>query len=194
MGYSTADFIAACRRNGRPIPAGVLAPTKPPRKARGEGYVGAKKAAACAAIRERGSADVAVVVHVRTPNPVNGGQGYHWRVRAERRSEQRKATAAALAGCLPVQMPAVVRLTRASPGELDDDNLRAALKSIRDQIAEFLGVDDGDQKAVRWVYGQKRERNHAVEVMICHADQIGSVYITQPTPDAERSEIAPGAD
>lgn len=54
--------------------------------------------------------------------------------------------------------PLVVRLTRISPGRLDDDNLRAAIKGIRDQIAREMGVDDRDP-LVRWDYdspGQER--------------------------------------
>jgi hypothetical protein len=36
---------------------------------------------------------------------------------------------------------------------LDDDNLVGSLKPIRDAVAKWLGVDDGD-KRVRWECGQ----------------------------------------
>lgn len=48
----------------------------------------------------------------------------------------------------------VVRLTRVAPRQLDTgDNLAAALKSVRDEVAKQLRVDDGSP-LVRWVYEQ----------------------------------------
>lgn len=38
---------------------------------------------------------------------------------------------------------------------LDDDNLRSALKAVRDGIAEKLGIDDRDPR-VEWRYGQRK--------------------------------------
>ena len=49
----------------------------------------------------------------------------------------------------------VVRLTRVAPRRLDDDNLAAALKSVRDAVATWLRVDDASP-LVRWVYAQER--------------------------------------
>lgn len=48
-------------------------------------------------------------------------------------------------------VPLVVELTRISFGKLDDDNLRQALKGVRDEIAWQLGVNDRDP-IVRWDY------------------------------------------
>lgn len=48
-----------------------------------------------------------------------------------------------------------VRLTRVSPGTLDDDNLRPALKHIRDGIAARLKLDDATP-LVRWTYAQAK--------------------------------------
>jgi hypothetical protein len=39
--------------------------------------------------------------------------------------------------------------------DMDDDNLAASLKPLRDAIADWLGVDDGD-KSLRWECGQVR--------------------------------------
>lgn len=47
--------------------------------------------------------------------------------------------------------PLVVRLTRISSGRLDDDNCRAALKAMRDEIARQMGIDDRDP-LVKWDY------------------------------------------
>lgn len=41
--------------------------------------------------------------------------------------------------------------------EFDDDGNVAALKPLRDAIADSLGIDDGD-KRLRWEYGQAESR------------------------------------
>lgn len=59
----------------------------------------------------------------------------------------------------------VVLLRRLAPSNgLDDDNLRSALKAIRDGLADGLGVDDGDP-SVTWEYDQRRGP-YGVEVEI----------------------------
>lgn len=59
----------------------------------------------------------------------------------------------------------VVRLTRVSPGTLDDDALPAALKHVRDGVADRLKVDDASP-LVRWEYAQaKGEAAVRVEVL-----------------------------
>ena len=52
--------------------------------------------------------------------------------------------------------PLVVTMTRLSRGELDDDNLRGALKAVRDGIADALGLASDRDPRVRWEYGQGR--------------------------------------
>jgi len=58
-------------------------------------------------------------------------------------------------------LPVTVTLTRVAPRQLDGDNLQAALKKIRDIIADLLvpglkpGRADGDERIV-WKYGQKK--------------------------------------
>lgn len=107
----------------------------------------------------------------------------HWSERAKRVSAQRKAAGiytyqAAMwtAGfrCLPKQVIGrsptgrlTIHMTRVSPGILDDDNLRSALKGVRDGIATSLGVDDGHD-SLRWEYAQRRgkQEEYAVEVVI----------------------------
>jgi len=56
---------------------------------------------------------------------------------------------------------------------MDDDNLRIALKYIRDSVAEIiipdlpLGMADGD-KRIKWEYEQEKmaERKHCIKVEI----------------------------
>ena len=67
----------------------------------------------------------------------------------------------------PKTWPLVVTLTRIAPSaiRLDDDNLRGALKSVRDGIAAALGVDDGDTKKIIWEYEATRG-DYRVQVTI----------------------------
>lgn len=63
--------------------------------------------------------------------------------------------------------PCIVTLIRIAPRNLDTDNLARGFKAIRDQIADELGVDDGDP-IVEWRYDQMRRgrREYAVIVRI----------------------------
>lgn len=98
----------------------------------------------------------------------------HWRQRQHRAKTQRTAM---YYRCLatwrtPPPLPLVITLTRISPRQLDDDNLAASQKAIRDGVADFLagayGAGDDRQAGVRWRYGQRRGLPHtyAVEVTI----------------------------
>lgn len=90
------------------------------------------------------------LVPLRTKGP-NGGHE-HWRVLHRRRKHERKL---AWLLCPDASLPCVVTLTRLSAGTLDDDNLRGALKAIRDGVADRLGVDDADPR-LRFEYAQER--------------------------------------
>lgn len=93
----------------------------------------------------------------------------HWAARARRARDQRSTVAIALRchGVTVATLPCVVALTRIAPRELDDDNLRGALKAVRDGIADALEVDDRDAR-VRWEYGQRRgaANEHSVDIEI----------------------------
>jgi hypothetical protein len=80
-----------------------------------------------------------------------------WRVRHGRVKRERRAVAWLLNGAQRPPIPCTVLLTRSAPsGGLDDDNLRAALKGARDQIAEWIGVNDRYSAQVRYLYSQVR--------------------------------------
>ena len=108
---------------------------------------------------------------IRVNSEVNGSQGRFWWGRARRRREQRglarMATQARIAWAGAREWPAwVVTLVRVAPSSgLDDDNLRPALKSIRDGVADALGLKSDRDPRVRWEYAQRRG-NFAVEVTI----------------------------
>lgn len=51
-------------------------------------------------------------------------------------------------------------LTRVAPRKLDGDNLQSGFKAVRDGVAQWLGVDDGDDR-LDWQY---RQRNGGAKV------------------------------
>lgn len=97
-------------------------------------------------------ASVEVILPVQTVSEANRRD--HWAVKAKRVKRHRLV---ARALCPAMGLPCVVRLTRLSPGTLDDDNLRGALKAVRDGVADRLGVDDRDPR-VTWEYAQERSK------------------------------------
>lgn len=100
------------------------------------------------------------VVPVETPNPLNGSQGLTrgaMIAKSRRRKKQRSAAAfAALAsGAGRLHLLHKATLTRHSSGTLDGDGLQAALKSVRDGIADALKVNDGSN-SFAWAYEQSK--------------------------------------
>lgn len=61
--------------------------------------------------------------------------------------------------------PLLVTFSRLAPRELDDDNLRGALKAVRDGVADALGIDDRDPR-VTWLYAQEKAKGYAVRITI----------------------------
>ncbi len=105
----------------------------------------------------------------------------HWRKRAERAKSQRFGIhwqwyVTSGAGKLArVRLPAVVTLTRLAPRELDDDNLRSALKAVRDQVAEHMGLASDRVPEVTWLYGQEKGKPPGVRVRIVHEPKQPSI-------------------
>jgi hypothetical protein len=109
--------------------------------------------------------EVTVEVPLKLPSMAN--LRLHWAAKAKLVKTQRNAAAFALRGngrqwlthwkgmrdnerlCLHVT------LTRVGPRELDDDNLASAFKAVRDEVADFVGLDDGS-KRFTWAYAQQR--------------------------------------
>lgn len=97
-----------------------------------------------------------------------GGYGRSARSQAERVAVKVKLDDLELLGITPPDLPVTVDLTRVAPaGELDDDNLGGALKSVRDEITEWLGLKSDRDPRVRWLRHQRRGgARNAVEVRI----------------------------
>ena len=58
-----------------------------------------------------------------------------------------------------------VEFTRHGKRKLDDDNLQSGFKHVRDVVAAWIGVDDGDA-AWSWNYGQRTGNDYRVTIRI----------------------------
>lgn len=73
----------------------------------------------------------------------------HWRAADRRKKREKEAVWIYLRskfGLTAPPLPLMVTITRVSPGStpLDDDNTSSAAKYVRDEIARWVGKDDGD--------------------------------------------------
>ena len=97
----------------------------------------------------------------------------HWSAVARRSAAEREAVVSTIrliglhrgaVGCL--RLPLRVRMVSLYKGRpMDGDNLAGAFKSVRDALAAWLGVDDGDP-AVEWFCSQEKARRAACRVEI----------------------------
>ena len=90
----------------------------------------------------------------------------HWAVRAKRVKTERSVSYL-YANHAPrvAPLPVSIMLCRVSAGVLDDDNLRSALKGVRDGIADAYGVADNDPR-IRWCYRQEKCKRGHYEVSV----------------------------
>ena len=98
----------------------------------------------------------------------------HWAAKAKVVSRDKLITKMAWleAGAPKIPVPGVVMLVRVAPRRLDDDNLRGALKAVRDQIAELAGVNDAKTELVRYEYDQAKDprpNHYRVDVIVWSA-------------------------
>lgn len=130
---------------------------------------------------------ISLTLPIRTVSESNA-RG-HWAARARRAKPQRWAAGLAVRAVCPPEWvqrrprpktasecnlaPAIgeaechnvtVTLVRVAPRLLDDDNLRGALKAVRDGVADALGTDDRDPR-IQWAYQQRKQpKTYAVEI------------------------------
>lgn len=106
----------------------------------------------------------------------------HWRARASRAKAHRDGAAmgllAALARTAPGEPAALlaeldgpgltVTLTRVAPRELDTDGNASGMKSVRDGIADALGLQSDNDARVTWLYAQRKgpPKVYEVEVVV----------------------------
>jgi len=112
-----------------------------------------------------------ITIPIRLVNETN--QREHWAVKAKRSKQQRYAAAAYLrtssTGYLAPKIPSfpcVITITRIGKRKMDSDNLAISAKHIRDGIADFLKVNDGDESKVKWEYAQELRDYYAVKIEI----------------------------
>ena len=95
----------------------------------------------------------------------------HWAVKAKLAKDQRTRTRMSLNAAAQSSgaemLPVTVVLTRVAPRRLDGDNLQSGFKAVRDGVADWLGVDDGNG-LIDWQYVQRSGRagEYAVEIEV----------------------------
>lgn len=139
---------------------------------------------------QRGVAMIAFTLHgLRLVSLANLRE--HWTTRSTRarkhRGEAYDAARLSRVGCVPT-LPMVVTITRIAPRELDTDNLAISAKSVRDGIADALGVDDKD-KRVTWLYTQSRGAPKAYAVRV-DIECMGDVACPPPKPKTRTKKRA----
>lgn len=78
----------------------------------------------------------------------------HWRTRAKRVKQERKAAFyIAQSHGAPKHFTGTITFARYGWQPLDSDNLASACKAARDGIADAIDMDDGDE-ALEWKYEQ----------------------------------------
>lgn len=102
-------------------------------------------------------------------------QREHWAAKAKRVKLQRTGAAFVVHGCRAeferafpdeLRLPLLVRLTRVSQRALDSDNLRGALKAIRDGVADAFGSPTDGPSFASWHYAQATSLQPGVIVEI----------------------------
>lgn len=94
---------------------------------------------------------VSVNIPIRLPSLANERR---WWVIMRLKKQQKEETWYALRDVKIPSMPLNITITRHGPKVLDDDNLAASCKYVRDEIARKVGVDDGSP-LYTWVYRQE---------------------------------------
>ena len=91
----------------------------------------------------------------------------HWTARTGRAKAQRSTTLLCLRRhkMIPPAPPLRITLTRIGGRRMDTDNLSISCKHARDGVADWLGVDDGDER-LEWVYAQAPGRPRCLRVQV----------------------------
>lgn len=109
-----------------------------------------------AAAKPPATADhLCVTLPLRLVNPNNNRTG--WWIVSKRNKQHHRSVAIGLKGYSLPPLPATVTITRIGQRKMDDDNLQAAAKSVRDAVALAYGVDDGSE-LYEWRYAQEHTR------------------------------------
>ncbi len=114
--------------------------------------------------RAQGVYEVVVPIRIVSKNETAGGKENGF-ARSARRAKERAQTRIILGGRRWMYgFPVVVTLSRMAPRLLDDDN--PEVKAVRDQVAEWLGVNDGDTDLVKFVTAQEKRGEFGCRIRI----------------------------
>lgn len=118
-----------------------------------------------------------VTIPVRLVSEANMRE--HWATKHRRKKQQQAAVKLVFLTYKVPQAPVVVALTRIGARKLDPDNLAGSMKHVQDAVADILGVDDGDEASVRWVYQQRigKRGEYAVEIDIEPVDSLSKATL-----------------
>lgn len=89
----------------------------------------------------------------------------HPQAEARARRRERQVIDRALVGIAAPPGPWRVVITRLGPRAMDTDNVCTSAKGVRDAVAAWLGIDDGDER-IAWEVRGEIARGHAVRVQI----------------------------
>lgn len=87
-----------------------------------------------------------------TPNEV---RRWHWSKTRKAVAKCRSSVAQVLSQQDKLELPVKVTMIRCSCGTLDSDGAIGAMKSVRDEIAKWLGVDDSNP-GIEWIVLQHK--------------------------------------
>lgn len=108
----------------------------------------------CATVREGVKAVAVTLAGLRLRGGGNARE--HYMARCRRVRAERQRVALAFVGLALPCPPVVVLMVYICPARIDPDNLAGKLKGVQDEVAALLGVDDGDENAVRFARRQRR--------------------------------------
>ena len=117
-------------------------------------------------------------IAMKLVNPLNNRQ--HWRVVSRRGKEQKDRVGLYLGFHGAPKTPVLVTLTRVGKRKMDSDGLAASCKHVRDSIASWLGVDDGDETRVLWKYAQEIGKDYACRIEITAGCDLGFDNVPDP--------------
>lgn len=80
----------------------------------------------------------------------------HWRARSVRVKRDRADVCLVLSARVAPPLPAIVTLVRCAPHLLDSDNAVGAMKAVRDEVADWLGLPNDRDPRVTWRVQQMR--------------------------------------
>lgn len=97
-----------------------------------------------------------LLLPILTVSESNRNTREHFSVAGTRHKTQKTATRSFLREAIGAGgvVYRTVKLTRLATQALDSDNLPPSMKYIRDELARWMGVDDGPKGPVTWEYDQ----------------------------------------